>query len=1685
MTPTSETLSSSGSVSFTPLPAYLVEFDLDTVLEYAQAISNAGVSNKANISKGSRTNELPSTPDAFAVVQRNWVASMKSPILLDSDHISQYLGGGNLLENDNHYKISIDVFDFKIAKPGEPSVILHKRQRGNIKKGALFTMQVVDQATEAEISAEIYFIVSRLKKCKPHFSVSGLNLEIDLFPATNSVAIKISYKLELLTSFYRYFSSDIVVALDNIVRPKMEITPSNNDKYVSSFEGQDKDSHLFYKVITGSTSRMPSISQPFEHPSLRTHLLPFQRKSVHWLLSQENVEYDQDSRKCVEVSTISSEMYQALVSYPHIDCEWLHQQIDRVFAKLCFGWRRIRYFGEVCWYNNYTGNLMLASHAVQFLRSYYEKSISEHLPGCGLLSEEMGLGKTVEVTTLIRLHPRPLTDLESCVSLQFKEGGDFRMVKKAKTTLIAAPDSIIRQWYSEICQICPSLSVTIYKGLGKYPELNNIPQYIAEFLQSYDVVLLNYATLSKETDYANYSSRHKPTRGGKKRNIEESEEDSGGKNASQPLVSASTAEVDTYKAEFRLPEFNNQQNVALSQRKYERKVMTDLAEKIARRDLKTISHTQYYESPLMSCQWWRVVLDEVQMVSSGSTKAFATAAILPRFHSWGVSGTPSTSPAVLQFLRFSPFNYDNQKYCWKLLTAFENTNEDFVRLWSSLAIRHTKSMVFSDIQLPPQQRVLLTVPFTEVEQDKYEEVMESTLAYIGINDIKTVAKNHSSIESSKYSHLRTSLFRLRQLCGNLQVGKLPKTHTLRGRNKTKLMINGTKELKTLSNVLHDMIESVDDEILECEKLLINQVLEICSTLEYVLYPEKVIEVIEILLEGIKNFMSEASKKTDADKLKYKVLRAQMKENHKHEQLMLESSDEDDMGTSARVGNRQVIMNDDEAWESSPDLQKLKDRIATSHVKHRSWQMIQHKCYFLLASAHFQLYDPEYQDKIATLRVPFEAIHHLTEVITNCGLSKWYINTPTRIADRHNASDQRVSGIDSIQQNKLFEKKYYELAEECRRSILNHSMRDVDSVTTKRIRSKGLLSPENWINNGQKLFPKSTKKLFNVIPRIEGNFEALISDIRHRHIIDQFRMVVTQLNGQADVINTFVEELLIVLTNPLNNTEKDADGEEFEQSVQDQEQASCLMLVISQSLIDRSNAVSESKTQITEVERQQENELRQEAHRVNDRKYLKELQTARLSARPNLKITMEECIEDARLLDIEAKNSSRPADRSLSTELYKILRTIFENEKTGQNLLKKELNASFNAVFNSRVEYFRQLQQISDSVKNDAFNFDREKVDADALNLIFQGLYHNLAAAQNKLAKSTTRARYLSTLVPSHTSEGAGESRDEPICIICQSSITVGSLTFCGHRFCKECLEEWLKRSPYCPVCKAHINRHTVYGFTQYRAELKAQSLDRFHDIPHEDSGEKRSIHSIYKQLDDETLNKVQGISLANSYGSKVDLIVKQILFLRGQDARVQIVIFSQWQDLLVILAIAFEKSGITYVSAKGSHVTVNNKRKSDPVEEFKDQTNIKTCFLLNAQAQSSGLTLTNATHIFLCEPMINTSTELQAISRIHRIGQERETSVWMFAIENSVEENIVALGSKRRLDYYKANAKDGGGANVTKQEINNNTELQENELRAAESFALTVGNSSGKKVTENTEYVGDEDLYKVYFGMDT
>lgn len=72
---------------------------------------------------------------------------------------------------------------------------------------------------------------------------------------------------------------------------------------------------------------------------------------------------------------------------------------------------------------------------------------------------------------------------------------------------------------------------------------------------------------------------------------------------------------------------------------------------------------------------------------------------------------------------------------------------------------------------------------------------------------------------------------------------------------------------------------------------------------------------------------------------------------------------------------------------------------------------------------------------------------------------------------------------------------------------------------------------------------------------------------------------------------------------------------------------------------------------------------------------------------------------------------------------------------------------------------------------------------------------------------------------------------------------------------------------------------------------------------------------------------------------------------------------------------------------------------------------------MHGKAQSSGLNLIVATHVFLCEPLINTAIELQVIARVHRIGQNRPTTVWMYLVSGTVEESIYEISVTRRLAH--------------------------------------------------------------------
>ena len=52
------------------------------------------------------------------------------------------------------------------------------------------------------------------------------------------------------------------------------------------------------------------------------------------------------------------------------------------------------------------------------------------------------------------------------------------------------------------------------------------------------------------------------------------------------------------------------------------------------------------------------------------------------------------------------------------------------------------------------------------------------------------------------------------------------------------------------------------------------------------------------------------------------------------------------------------------------------------------------------------------------------------------------------------------------------------------------------------------------------------------------------------------------------------------------------------------------------------------------------------------------------------------------------------------------------------------------------------------------------------------------------------------------------------CSICFDEVTNACVTPCGHMYCLECIEEWLRRSQRCPICNSYVTRNKLIILAQ-------------------------------------------------------------------------------------------------------------------------------------------------------------------------------------------------------------------------------------------------------------------------------
>jgi SNF2 family DNA or RNA helicase len=377
----------------------------------------------------------------------------------------------------------------------------------------------------------------------------------------------------------------------------------------------------------------------YQFKSLLVNLYPYQKKTVHWLLYKEGVSVENG-----ELKAINTPRFHPLV------------------------WVKL---SENCYLNQITGDL-------------HSEILHDSLGG--ILCDEMGMGKTLMIVSVVLFHKLSSISYPSLQSINLEPA-------VCKATLIVTPKSILSQWISEIEKHAPSLDFFVYEG----------NECDIQDLDHVDIVFTHYDVMKKELHLSS-SGRDGLRRGG---------------------------------------------------RTYNRR-----------------------QSFLMSRTWWRVVLDESQMVESFASAAAQMARKIPRIHPWSVTGTPTPKRGAIEEMQGLFLFIDAPINCSYLNRLFP---EDCKDILSHYIHKQTKDHVKNEMILPIQRNATYYIPFKPVELQYYDDLVEMALKDLGPEPQKPLSiadslewtpeleaatskswKEYQEVQSVRFAKMQSWLLRLRQ-----------------------------------------------------------------------------------------------------------------------------------------------------------------------------------------------------------------------------------------------------------------------------------------------------------------------------------------------------------------------------------------------------------------------------------------------------------------------------------------------------------------------------------------------------------------------------------------------------------------------------------------------------------------------------------------------------------------------------------------------------------------------------------------------------------------------------------------------------------------------------------------------------------------------------------------------------------
>ncbi len=123
----------------------------------------------------------------------------------------------------------------------------------------------------------------------------------------------------------------------------------------------------------------------------------------------------------------------------------------------------------------------------------------------------------------------------------------------------------------------------------------------------------------------------------------------------------------------------------------------------------------------------------------------------------------------------------------------------------------------------------------------------------------------------------------------------------------------------------------------------------------------------------------------------------------------------------------------------------------------------------------------------------------------------------------------------------------------------------------------------------------------------------------------------------------------------------------------------------------------------------------------------------------------------------------------------------------------------------------------------------------------------------------------------------------------------------------------------------------------------------------------------------------------------------------------KILLFSQFTSMLDVIGERLKKEKIAFHCLTGATPKEERIRMAGAF-----QTDDVPVFLISLKAGGTGLNLTAADIVIHYDPWWNVAAQNQATDRAHRIGQEKQVSVFKLIMKDTVEENILLLQEQKR-----------------------------------------------------------------------